>query len=119
MIIMIKNTENIVQLGSNICESRKSIGITQVELASVLGINKRTLCSYEKGLRRVPIDLLPSIASTLKVSVDQLLGLQTLDIDGRSSDAKLMKRFQKISSLPEDDKKTIVHIIDTLLAKAK
>ena len=116
---MIKDLENITLAAQNIAKFRKAMGISQVELAAILGINKRTLCSYEKGVRRPPIDLLPTIAQSLKVSVDQLLGLEPAIIDGRSADFKLMKRFQKIASLPEEERKTIVQIIDTLLTKVK
>ena len=115
---MIDNSENIQLVGQNICQLRKDLGISQVELAQILEINKRTLCSYEKGLRKVPINLLPTISHCLKVSTDKLLGLEEIEQDRRSADVKLMKRFQKISSLPEDKKKTIVQIIDTLLTGA-
>ena len=115
---MIENSKDIFFIGQNICRLRKDLGITQVELANVLGINKRTLCSYEKGFRKVPINLLSQIAESLKISTDKLLGLEGLELDGRSADAKLMKRFQKISSLSEEKRKTIVQILDTLLADA-
>ena len=79
MFIMLDNSENILLVGQNICQYRKELGISQVELAQILGINKRTLCSYEKGFRKVPINLLPKIADCLKVSADRLLGLESFE----------------------------------------
>ena len=106
------------EIGQRIVSIRTTKGISQAELARRVDTSRRNMCAYEKGERRVPAPLLASIAKSLNITADELLGMTSSPFDGRNWDSKLMKRFEKISSLPEDKRKTLVHIVDTLLADA-
>jgi transcriptional regulator with XRE-family HTH domain len=114
----VKDIEFDVAFGQRLVQLRLAKGVSQVELAEHLGINKRTLCSYEKGIRRLPITFLPKIAERLQLSCDEILDFSAA-LDGRSSDAKLMKRFQRLVELPSDKRQPILSILDTLLAAAR
>ena len=113
------NTENFyIELGEAITTERKKRGITQSDLANNIGISSRVLCSYEKGTYRIPSETLATIAHHLGLSVSELVGdIQTTD--KRTLHVKLMQRFYKLESLPENERKTIVQVLDTLLAKSK
>ncbi len=66
---------------------REERGISQQELADVLGITRQSLSLYEKSERTINIELLGKIATHLKVTTDYLLGLtntQTIDADERA-----------------------------------
>jgi transcriptional regulator with XRE-family HTH domain len=63
-----------VQLGQRITEARKAQGLTQVQLAEILGIAQQTLAHYEGGKLRVAVALLLPLAQTLGVSVEDLVG---------------------------------------------
>jgi len=41
------------QLGKNIAELRKEIGLTQVQLAEILDISQQHMASFEAGRRKV------------------------------------------------------------------
>lgn len=47
---------------------RKSRNITQQELAARLGITQVTLCRYETGNRKLPVEMAKKIASILSVN---------------------------------------------------
>ena len=65
------------QLGTRVAELRKTHGLTQAQLAESLGLTQQMIASYEVGRRRVPVSLLPALATTLAVSIEALLGQKT------------------------------------------
>ena len=53
---------------------RESKGITQSEIARILGIELRSYVRYEAGDRQPSLDMLCKIADFFEVSTDYLLG---------------------------------------------
>ena len=68
---------------SDICtkirELRIQKGLTQVELAQLLGISKSVVSSYENAVHLPPYDILIKISSLFGVSCDYLLGVGSQD----------------------------------------
>ena len=60
--------------GLKIREARKSVKMTQEQLAQVLGINRATLSKYESGIIDPPSSQLQAIATALGVSLLDLCG---------------------------------------------
>ena len=54
-------------------EKRLEQNISQKDMADKLQISHSALCMYEKGQRRIPVDVLLKIAQILNCSVDELL----------------------------------------------
>ena len=74
-------------LGRRIISARMRRGVTQAELARILGISANAMVNIEKG-RNVPrADRLRAIAQALRVSSDYLLGLD--DEEAVSAPAKV------------------------------
>ena len=61
---------------NGIRKARKTAGITQEELARLVGINRATLSKYENGAIEPSISQLLNIASALNTSLQELLGLE-------------------------------------------
>ena len=59
-------------LHRNIKTLRKSLGISQVELARLIGIKQSGVSKIERGIQRPGIDRLPILADVLGVTVDEL-----------------------------------------------
>lgn len=57
---------------------RKQRGITQQELAEVIGTSFQTISKWENGITLPDITVLPVLASFFEVTVDELLGLVPL-----------------------------------------
>lgn len=53
-------------------EARIEAGLTQRELAAILGIRDNRLSQYETGARAVPAALLPAIAAALGCTIEDL-----------------------------------------------
>ena len=56
-------------------ELRKEKNVSQSQLAEALGVNQKTISSYERNYYEPPQEILVKIAEFFGVSVDYLLGL--------------------------------------------
>lgn len=57
-----------------LCEQRKLFGLTQREMAQILGVTQPSYIRYEKGGAEPTLENLVKIADVFDVSVDYLLG---------------------------------------------
>lgn len=60
-------------LGKHITNCRKSIGMTQAELASALGVSQQSVFAYELGDRRVSVLVLVKLAAIFQTTPDELI----------------------------------------------
>lgn len=64
---------NAVETGMRIQNLRCERGLTQEELANMLGISDRHIRGIESGIRNGSIDLLVALAKLFSVSLDYLI----------------------------------------------
>ena len=62
------------QVGANICKFRKSIGITQMDLADKLGISFQAVSNWERGISMPDISKLNELSVLFDISIDEILG---------------------------------------------
>jgi transcriptional regulator with XRE-family HTH domain len=62
-----------VQIGAALREARLNQGITQEELAQVLGVNRTTIARYESGRRGLSIAMLLALTRVLDVLLSDLV----------------------------------------------
>lgn len=103
-------------LGQKITKIRKEKKLSQVDVASYVGVSRDAISKYERD------DIIPSvenakkIAQVLSVSLDYLVSeddnLEIVDID-------MLNRMKEIQRLSEDDKNTVVKIIDAFIRDTK
>ena len=105
-------------LGSRVARLRKGLGLTQVQLAETLGISQQMVASYEVGRRRIPVSMLPSLAQTLKVQTDALLGNETKAKAKRGPTPKWQQQIEAIAQLPKAQQRFVSKMLDTVLAQA-
>lgn len=69
------NTKKFIELGYNIAYYRKHAGLTQEQLAELLGISRQHLGAIEAPnlIRPISLDLLFNIASVLEIDPAKLL----------------------------------------------
>ncbi|MGN0553957.1 MAG: helix-turn-helix domain-containing protein [Oscillospiraceae bacterium] len=61
------------QIGSFIQANRKAKGLTQQQLAEIMGVSDKSISRWENGKTMADISLLPLLAQTLDVTIDELL----------------------------------------------
>jgi transcriptional regulator with XRE-family HTH domain len=120
LAVNIKDESFFKELGTRIALARKERDITQVQLATTLGIAQQTLAHYEGGRLRLPASLLPTLAQELQLPVDVLLGQATATkaASKRGPAPKLQQQMERISALPKAQQKFVLQVIDSVLAQA-
>ena len=109
------------ELGRRIAERRKAVGMTQVELAKVLGIAQQTMAHYEGGTLRVAVALLPPLASTLDLTLEELVGSEakSAKTKGKRGPApKIQQQLEQIEALPKSKQRVIAQVLDSMLAQS-
>jgi transcriptional regulator with XRE-family HTH domain len=107
-----------VQLGQRISEARKAQGLTQVQLAETLGIAQQTLAHYEGGKLRVAAALLPPLAQTLGISIEELVGTPTRRAGRRGPTPKLQQQIERLSDLPPAKQRLVMEMLEGVLMQA-
>ncbi len=110
--------------GERLAELRAERGITQGQLAEMIGSSQRAISGYETVAEYPPTAIVVEIAKGLKVSADELLGLKPPPKATRAKEdpevRRLWKKFQQIMLLPEKDKRAVIRLVNSLVgAKAR
>ena len=105
-----------MSLGQKITKMRKEKKLSQVDVASYVGVSRDAISKYERD------DIVPSVenankvAQILGVSLDYLMSeddsLEVVDID-------MLNRMKEIQRLAEEDKNTVIKIIDAFIRDTK
>ncbi len=99
----------LVDFGSKLKELRTQAGMTQQQLATLVGVTKSVISFYELRERAPSPDVLIKCAGIFHVSTDYLLGLDksdTLDISGLSeSDIAILRALVESLRQKGADKK--------------
>ena len=75
---------NSTKIGSFIMEKRKSLGMTQQQLADKLSVSYQAISKWENGTSYPNIEILRDLAVVLRVSVDEILAGSERDENGLS-----------------------------------
>jgi transcriptional regulator with XRE-family HTH domain len=107
--------------GTRLAALRKAAGFTQVELAAELGVSQRMVAYYESPAATPPANLLPQLAATLGVSIDELFGVgapkrRLVKQDG---DSRLRRRLLAIEKLDSADKRQVLQLIDAFIERGQ
>jgi transcriptional regulator with XRE-family HTH domain len=109
-------TDTEVAIARRLKEIRLRRGLMQAEVAKAVGITQPMLSECESGEIRLHGALLVRLATALKVSADEILGLKPSDAPAPRS-ARLVRRLQRIEDLPASDRRSVLSILDALLEK--
>lgn len=97
---------------------RKDKGLTQQQLAAMIGVGIAQVRRYEKGNSSPTLEVIKNIARTLGISADELLFDKGEGVaDKRIMDRKLLEQFEMVSRLKPHDKEAIMTIIDSVIIK--
>lgn len=105
-------------IGQRIARIRKQKGYTQTELAQKMGTIQSLISDYETGRLRLYDEMVVRFAVALDVSTDEILGLKRNNHKPTKPSLKIMRRLNKIDSLPESQQKTLLKTIDVFLKGA-
>ncbi|WP_321879843.1 helix-turn-helix domain-containing protein [Paraburkholderia bannensis] len=115
-----KDEDFFIELGERIARARRARGMTQQQLADVLGIAQQTLAHYEVGRSRVPASLLPALVELLMLTFEDLLCRPSArQADKGRSASRLQLQIAAIEQLPKIKQQFVAQMLDTVLARAR
>jgi transcriptional regulator with XRE-family HTH domain len=106
-----------ITLGERITKLRKARGITQAQLADILGVSQQTIQAYEVGRRRIQVSALPTVARTLSVLLEELFGEPQQRSRKRGPASRLQEQIEVIGQLPKNRQRFVSEMLDTVLAQ--
>ena len=107
------------QLGQRIAQFRKDQGLTQTQLAEVLGISQQTMAHYEVGRLRIAVAMLPALAKALAVSIEELMDTPVKAAKGkRGPTPALQRQIEQISQLPRAKQKFVMEMLEAVIHQA-
>lgn len=115
-----QKTPEATTFGQRLAALRKAAGYTQQDLAAEVGVSRRMIAYYEGQSEHPPTTLLPALARALHVSSDELLGLDsTPKRNGRPRDNRMQRRLQQIASLPPEERRQIMQLVDAFIERGQ
>ena len=64
------------KIGIRIRDFRESKGLTQKELAEIVGVQDAVISNWETGRNRPNVDVLKKLCTALNTSADELIGIK-------------------------------------------
>lgn len=108
---------------ARLAQLRKERGLSQAEVADALELTQALVSNYEQGTRRLHAELVARFAHFYGVSADDLLGIKKAGTPKKAASSDLglhlLKRMQKIQSLPKQRQKEVLRSIDFVLNGAE
>lgn len=93
---------------------RKKRGLSQEELATMIGTQGPAIGRYERGGAKPTIEVATKLANALQVSLDYLVGNNSIELDN-----EMIKRIEQVSLMEDEDKKMIYTFLDSFIDKAR
>lgn len=106
-----------MNIGERIIRLRKDKGWSQNELAKMLGTSGPIIGRYERNEMVPSVEVAKKLADAFETTLDYLV-----DETGKQAEIKdkaMLNRVVEIEHLDQEDKQTILHVIDSLLRDAK
>lgn len=102
--------------GARLAAFRKAAGLSQAELARALGVPQTTVAYWETASKPPRSDVLPQMAKTLGVRVEQLIGAARITPPSRPGPVgKLQRALEQAASLPRRQQLLVVEFVNTLV----
>lgn len=101
--------------GDRLAALRQRRGLTQTALGAAAGVSKRVIAYYEADGAQPPGAMLVDLARALHVSADELLGLAPLRDTPSPKVARLLKRIERLATLPAAEQRAVLKVVDGFL----
>ena len=99
--------------GQRVLAARKKRGWSQPALGERVGTSAAMVSRYERGEMTPSIEVALKIAHAFEVTLDALVS--NSEMSEIFSDKKMLQRWESIISLPPEDQKRIIEVIDLSL----
>ncbi len=106
----------MTDFGDNLKGARTKKGISQSQLAELMGIHPAHISRYERNQTVPSIDVVKKFADLLEVSTDMLVyGGEDEKAKNKITDNELLVMFSKAQALDEEDRKCVKSLLKAFL----
>ena len=105
-----------MSFGKKIQDLRKESGLSQEELAKKISTSGSIIGRYERNEMTPSVEVALKLSTVFKVSIDYLVD-ETGELS-KFRDLQMLKRWEQIEKLPEQEKNHIIYVIDALIRDA-
>jgi transcriptional regulator with XRE-family HTH domain len=110
---------DVETFGQRLARLRKERGFTQVEIAERVGIIQALVSDYELDKLRLNAEMVVRFTAALEITTDELLKPEGSKAPlRRKPSLRMLRRLEKIESLPANQQSTLLKTIDTFLRGA-
>lgn len=109
----------MVSLSSALKKVREAKGLSQKELANLIGMAQAQYSRIESGKTDPSFSVVVKIAKALGLTISELFQADEIFSDTNSYDKTLMEKLRLLDSLDEVEKKSIYNLVDSLISKKK
>ena len=113
----LNNRSTKLSLGTRLSGLRKEKGLSQDELAEKINCNGREISRWENNRITPSIEVLEKIARFFNISLDYLVFEEIPKVPLTFKNHKLITTFEALEELPEEDKKALLILIESVIAK--
>ena len=113
----IATRKGMESIAERVARLRKEKGITQGEMARLLGVSQPVVSDYEHGDLRLHGELIIQLSRILGASTDEILGLKSPKTSNAVKNRRFLRRLQQVDTLPKRDQEALLRTIDAFLAK--
>lgn len=104
-----------MDFGNKILQLRKEKDFSRDVLAKMVGTSGAIIGRYERNEITPSVDVAAKIADALEVSLDFLVGSSSVLV----RDKKMLYRLELLEKISDDDKQTILRVLDSFLKDAQ
>lgn len=102
-----------MSFGKRLVELRKKRGLSQEQVATMIGTKAPAIGRYEREVAKPTIEVATKLAKVLEVSLDYLVGYSDVELD-----KGIISRIVAIQNLNEEDKGHLFAMMDAFLLKS-
>ena len=102
--------------GERLVKVRQQAGLSQVELAERVGVDRRVIAHWERHSITLKPEQIVSLTQALGITADELLGVKKARTGGPQGRA--LRTFEKVSKQTRTQQKKILDVVDALLAQS-
>jgi transcriptional regulator with XRE-family HTH domain len=111
-------TEKLDGFAQRLKALRKQQNLSQTDLGQLAELHYTHIGRFERSTSRPSGDTLKRLADALSVSSDYLLdGATDEAAKARFEDRELLRQFQEVEQLPDEDKNVVKKLLDAFLTK--
>ena len=113
-------TKNRPSQGNHLVALRRAAGLTQAELAELVGEKQQNIAYWEQSDKPPRSDVLPKLAQALGVEIAALLDAHYAVPKRRGGPVGTVRRlFEEVSSLPRQEQKKVVEFVSAFVERHK